>query len=365
MQHPSFDTWTIIFLFAAVQGLFVSAVLLFKFDRHPSRKILASITFLFSIILIAYVGFWTRYEYYYPYLTAFPDSIYYLFGPLFYLYFESIFTKKKFVQRDLLHFIPAFLVLLWSMPFILMSIPEKQAVMSGHLPVPKFSLPIVWIGIAQMCAYQFLIYRKFSSLSRTNPEVRKWFVWLSGLFSGFIFSYLSYYILANFRFFNTSWDYAISFSMTFFIFFVAWFGYMQPKVFCGFSVFEEKPKYRNSPISADVSGEIIGLLEKNMQEKKYFLQSDLSLDKLSALTDTNKHYLSQAINENLGMNFFEYINSLRINEAKELLASREKLTIIEVAYQAGYNNKVSFNKAFKSIVGITPGEFRSKNKVNP
>ena len=224
-------------------------------------------------------------------------------------------------------------------------------------------LIITWSAIIQLLIYCFVIYKKYHHLSLINKEIRSWFLWLFGLFVAFIASYTSYYILVNFSFFNNAWDYAISFTMTFFIFFLSWFGYLQPKVFSGFKLFETIPlKYKSSPISKEISIEIIQDLQNKMNEKKYYLQSDLNLEKLSNHLNISKHYLSQAINEVLDVNFFEYINVLRINEAKELLIQKEDLTIIEIAYQIGYNNKASFNKAFKNIIGITPTEFRAKEK---
>ncbi len=61
------------------------------------------------------------------------------------------------------------------------------------------------------------------------------------------------------------------------------------------------------------------------------------------------------------MSFFEYINSLRVEEAKLLLkqTSKKQLTVIEIAYMVGFNNKVSFNSTFKKITGQTPSEFRN------
>ena len=362
MVKPGFDTWTIIFLFSAIQGIFVSAVLLSRNDKHPSRKILAAITILFSVILVDYVLYWTGYQYQYPYLVNVPLCLIFLFGPLFYLYFNSIFGKGKFQRYDLAHFLPFLLVFLFFTPMIFMSTAEKQNIISGHSSWPYALHPLffIWSGIVHMILYAFWSFLKFHSISDVDPEVKKWFRWLSWLFTGFIFSYLSYFILCRFSFFNNTWDYGISFSMMFFIIFIAWFGYMQPKVFNGFTVFEKpKVKYRNSPVSGDPGKEIIGNLERAMAEKKYFLSGDLSLDKLSDLLDINKHYLSQAINENLGMNFFEYINFLRIREAQQLLVSEKKLTIIEIAYRTGYNNKVSFNKAFKNLTGLTPTMYRN------
>jgi AraC-like DNA-binding protein len=361
MGNPGFNTWTIIFLFSAIQGLFISVVLISKKDKHPSRKILAALTILFSVILLDYVLYWTGYQFYYPYLVSTPVCFIFLFGPLFFLYFKSIFTRRAFDRYDLLHLIPFLGVFAFFSPFIFKSVSEKQAILSGkvdsgnHLAIGFF----IWTGIFHMCLYCFLSCRYFYALSNANTEVKQWFRWLSGFFIGFILSYLSYFILVKFSFFNAAWDYGISFSMMFFIFLVGWYGYMQPRVFSGFTVFEQaRVKYKNSPVSGDPGKEIVLNLEKSMEEKKYFLNSDLNLDKLSGLMNVNKHYLSQAINENLEMNFFEYINFLRIREAKQLLASEKKLSIKEIAFQIGYNNKVSFNKAFKNLTGLTPSKYR-------
>ncbi|MBK7965176.1 MAG: AraC family transcriptional regulator [Bacteroidetes bacterium] len=61
--------------------------------------------------------------------------------------------------------------------------------------------------------------------------------------------------------------------------------------------------------------------------------------------DVPKHYVSQIINQYYRVNYFEYINLLRIEEAKILLvdAERKSMNIIEVAYTVGYNTKNTFN----------------------
>jgi AraC-like DNA-binding protein len=173
-------------------------------------------------------------------------------------------------------------------------------------------------------------------------------------------------VLVNFSFFSDEWDYMISFSMMFTIYFIAWFGYMQPKVFSGFTLQEsmkQPQRYKNSALDEDVSKEILGLLDEVMTGKKLYRQSDLRLEKLAEEVGTSKHYLSQVINEQKGMNFFEYVNTLRIADAQDLLAekSKQELNIIDVAYMVGFNNKVSFNNTFKKITGKTPTEFRNEN----
>ena len=391
-MKPSFDTWTIIFLFAAIQGLFFSAVLLFKKDKHAARKLLASVSFLFSLVLIEYTLFWTHYDFQFPYLIGWSPCFIFTFGPLFYLYFKSAFGKSNITKRDLLHFIVFALAVIRVSPVLFSSKQWKQDLMLQKIKDgTDYFFLYEWLGIAHMLGYFILILRDFNALSLIEKEVKTWFRWLTRFFLAFILSYTSYFILSRFAFFNPSWDYAISFSMMFFIYFMAWFGYMQPKVFSGFNVFEkenyeaqavepattnepdsqqgssepETGKYKNSPVSKDTGHEIAQQLQEIMAKQKLYLQSDLSLDKLAKACGLSKHYVSQVLNEILGMSFFEYINSLRVNEAKELLEKpKEELTIIEVAYQVGYNNKVSFNKAFKNFTGFTPTEYRNRHSTN-
>ncbi len=65
------------------------------------------------------------------------------------------------------------------------------------------------------------------------------------------------------------------------------------------------------------------------------------------------------------MNYFDYLNSLRVGEAINLLlsTSKKEMNIIEIAFEAGFNNKATFNNAFKKITGMTPKEYREKQSL--
>jgi YesN/AraC family two-component response regulator len=80
---------------------------------------------------------------------------------------------------------------------------------------------------------------------------------------------------------------------------------------------------------------------------------------LSEKLQTSRHNTSQIINEHFNMNFFELINKFRIEEAIKMFKKSKTNTIqiIDVAYAVGYNNKVTFNKAFKKETALTPSEF--------
>ena len=62
------------------------------------------------------------------------------------------------------------------------------------------------------------------------------------------------------------------------------------------------------------------------------------------------------------MNTSEFINTVRINQAKELMQSGN-LTISEISYKVGYSDNAYFSKTFKKITGLTPGEFRRNQSI--
>lgn len=84
---------------------------------------------------------------------------------------------------------------------------------------------------------------------------------------------------------------------------------------------------------------------------------DIYQDQLAEKFNTSASYLSRLIKKETSVTFSEYINLLRINKAKDLLMSTNK-TVKEVYEAVGYNNRNTFIRTFKSIVGVTPSEFK-------
>jgi len=72
--------------------------------------------------------------------------------------------------------------------------------------------------------------------------------------------------------------------------------------------------------------------------------------------------LSQIINENLHLSFFDFINSYRIKEAGKRLVSSDyqKYTILAIAMNVGFNSKSAFNMAFKKFTNKTPSEYKKQ-----
>ena len=96
-----------------------------------------------------------------------------------------------------------------------------------------------------------------------------------------------------------------------------------------------------------------------MQSEKPFLRTKLSINDLAEDLGIPSHHLSQVINERLNQNFYDFINSYRIEELKVKLKDphNKHLTMLGIAFDCGFNSKASFNRIFKKHTGQTPSEY--------
>jgi AraC-like DNA-binding protein len=102
-------------------------------------------------------------------------------------------------------------------------------------------------------------------------------------------------------------------------------------------------------------------LSDYMEEKKPYLEHNITIDELSQKMSIPTKTLSLLLNRHFGKNFFEYINSYRVEAAKQMLSSKNAKSIVDIMYESGFSSKSSFNDCFKRIVGVTPREYRKRN----
>ena len=97
-----------------------------------------------------------------------------------------------------------------------------------------------------------------------------------------------------------------------------------------------------------------------MEKEKPYLDNELSLTKLAEALNITPHQLSFLLNEGFGQNFYQYVNSFRVDAAKAMLLNPEfaHLSILGLAFEAGFNSKSSFNTVFKQHTGLTPTAYK-------
>ena len=89
----------------------------------------------------------------------------------------------------------------------------------------------------------------------------------------------------------------------------------------------------------------------------HYIHSELKLEQLAKAFSQTERTVSALIHDRTKMTFKQYLNSIRINEAKRLLLETE-LSIKEITYEVGYTSPHSFRRVFKQFEGLSPSEFR-------
>lgn len=123
-------------------------------------------------------------------------------------------------------------------------------------------------------------------------------------------------------------------------------------------------KYAKSALNESMFEVYEEKLHHFFKDEKVFLDNDMSLEVLAEKMKLSKHHLTQLFNVYIGENFNQYINKYRISYSCELLQGNEgEMTMEEVAFESGFNSKVSFNRHFKNIMGCTPSDYTKKEGV--
>lgn len=118
-------------------------------------------------------------------------------------------------------------------------------------------------------------------------------------------------------------------------------------------------KYAKSALDGPTRLRIQRKLRDAMNSLQSFRDSRLTLRGLCQQIKENPHYVSQVINQDLGSDFYDFVNGHRIESAKQALAATPDKTVLEIGLEVGFNSKSTFNTAFRRYTGMTPTEYRA------
>lgn len=356
----------LLFLFFAFLGFLLS--LLFFLKRRGdawANRVLGFYAFLFSFELInnslRWSGALDTPLFVHLNLTHFPGWL--IYGPLVYIYVRRIATGVKYRLSDGLFLIPPLVIIRLLWPFYRLGTDTKlEVVRAGrtfeHATFPPYA---IWIVIAFMFGYAFLTYFNFRSNRSMGFRENIWLKYFTGSYFGFCLAFASYIFLVRFGWMDPRYDYFIDILIVFFIGMLSFFGFVQPEVFAGKSVRELVPfvKYRKTGLTPGLSLKMKDRLIRLMEDEALYLDGDLRLNDLADGLDLSRNHTSQVINEHFNLSFFDFVNRYRVEYAKKLLKEKAygKMTITQIAYEAGFNNRASFYKAFHKFTGVSPSDF--------
>lgn len=117
-------------------------------------------------------------------------------------------------------------------------------------------------------------------------------------------------------------------------------------------------RYARSGLQPEDIDRLAGRLERRMADGQLWRDHGLNLRSLASAIAIPPIHLSEVLNTQLGMSFYDYVNQCRIRDACELLIQTDA-SIIEISETVGFNAKSTFNTSFKKVTDQTPSQWRA------
>lgn len=122
------------------------------------------------------------------------------------------------------------------------------------------------------------------------------------------------------------------------------------------------PAYQRTRLAEDDAAALETRMRAAMTDKKLYQRSGLTLPELADEVAATPHELSQVLSTRLGKNFYAFVNEHRIEHVKVGLTTTDR-PVLDLAFDAGFQSKSTFNTAFRKATGTTPSEFRQRAKA--
>ena len=406
------------YLAGIIITFFLSIILWTKKGKTVADGVLAAWLCAMGFHLFLYYLHITGEIFRHTYLLGIQLPMPLLHGPFLYIYTVTVtHERNSFSKKYLLHFIPAAIAWLALIQYYLMPAAEKINVYKHNgagFEVYMISVLIaftvsgfvyVFLSFYQLRQYRKRIAEEFSNTERINLN------WLRYL----IYSILAIWVVILLR----GGDALIYGMVVIFVSLLGYFGIKHMGIFtyrreivkevimAADPVADESPdevneaprgreyaltppsiggsekslsepepvllettvlrtKYEKSGLQQQNAEKIHGQLDRLMKTGKLFKREELSLSQLAQELGVHPNHLSQVINTYENKNFYDYINSLRIEEFKSLalLPENSRYTLLSLAFECGFNSKTSFNRNFKKITGQSPSAYLKQMNVH-
>ncbi len=310
----------------------------------------------------------------FPHYSFSTVGLMYSIGPVLYTYVRRVADGRSvFVGRWwYLHWLPALILWLVFVPYYSQSAAEKIA----FLPTLKATL---WVTLLYLFNYtQIIIYccccfpplRRYHRMLQNNVADTHWLNlrWLQYLCVGFLLLVPVDVVLPLLGIAGPALYNSVLVLVSLLLIVLCYSALGQSRFpFSEFVLETESPteaeadRYAHSSLREDSARHYLAKLEALMREERAYRDGELSLRRLAERLRMSPHHLSQLLNEQLQQRFYDYINTWRIDDAKQQLVEEPEKTITDIAFAVGYNNKASFYNAFKRQLGLTPSQYRQRS----
>lgn len=386
-MESSNTIYAIILLLGAAHGVFLGfALLAVDTGNRIALRLLAALTLTFSLDLAINYLYVAGHLAQFPRLRFIESVAAFLYGPLLYFYVVALTSTQVFrmTWQRWLHFAPFIASILLLIPYLRLSDASLVGMIyDGADPGPELGgwaigMPIV-DSLPRLLIGAYLVLG-FLRLAKHGRNIREQFSliehislrWLRNLLLAIGILWVLYAIALAYGGAGPV-EQLLNVVIVVVVYTLGYMGMRQPDIFKQQDRREEvtsdvdertsdKPKYERSALDAEMSAALLEELQTVMLDERPYLDAKLTLSQLAERLGISTNYLSQIINQQTSSNFFDYINSHRVEAAKQILADPDKarLSVLAIAMDAGFNSKSAFYSAFKQHAHMTPSQFRQK-----
>lgn len=344
-------------------ALFAALLMFTKPETSISDKIL---TGWLSLLAIEFLTSGIDYN---IYGTPLLSSSFLLFNPAFFIYIRSL-TNSNFRLKwmYLLHLAPFICfeatAYILKEPYILIDFFDPDSTLWFRYAFSVASL-LSWIlyntlSIKMVHHHRMHLKNEFSTIDRHKKLGWLLFVIVSyNLYSLVLVLIGILVILFNG---HVQIPYLFNYSaLLAMVYILGFYGIRQKMIYQ--TIYPEPLPVRNGKASATShrNDQIREQLIHYFASEKPYLNADLSMQLLANHLKVPKHQLTEVLNQDLGKNFFQFVNEYRVAEVKKMLADPKLPWSIEaIGYECGFNSKSTFFTVFKNLTGMTPMQFREK-----
>ncbi|WP_106792446.1 AraC family transcriptional regulator [Aquimarina sp. Aq78] len=350
---------SIIRYFLLIQSLtilFISGGIFFKYSKSLKSWTIALFSGIFGLEILVFLYGTSKLSIVYPqFLGWFYFDMGFLYGPLLWFHFQSfIYNKNKYSKIDGLHFI-AFIIIYILIIDILM-LPSEERLQYMRERFLDQIMPINYTRAIHQLLYAIaIIYITIKNRAKLSSNVLVYLFTLACIYicSTIIISFLTLFAdgwrqFAYYYLFNNIMIFVVGIIL-----------YTNPQF-----LKEIKKKYSNSTLDHNDMAQIQKKINALFIHDSIFLKNDLTIGYLAKELNVKPYQISQTFSEYIQENFNDYVNKHRVTYSQKLLkdTAYNIYKIEAIATESGFNNKVTFYKAFTKHTSTTPSKYRNLNK---
>ncbi len=365
-------------IFIVVNFIFISLILFFVKSKNRKSNILLSI----ALLILAYLDFLNivvgNHYAIYKYLIYTPHICVYAVWPVMYFYFLSNLNKRiKINFKIIFHFIFVIFLIIRYIMYLFLLDEQKEKFIRVEFSKTHLEFQIILLFLYFVIVPIYVILSFIACIKEKNIK-KDYYSTLDDIKYNWIFQFLIVLLAVNILviiliFLDiVSYKYFHNYApiITFMIFlYMIYKSLSSSNIFNDFTEFKEnlsdlKDNNRHPLIIKELDN-IESHRERIIKyfiDNKPFLKPELNISNLARDLEIPSYILSYIINKGFKKNFFDFINSYRIEEVKKRLVSPEykNLKIESIGHDSGFNSRASFYQIFKKYTDLTPSEYRMK-----